>query len=499
MDVGLILIFGAVFLCSYLLLSLVHNKRLPPGPWSFPLLGSVYFYWKLQKKRPHLFLLEASRKNGNIFSFKIGTQLVVVLHGYATIHEALVKQGEVFSGRPNFLPSIRKVLKEDEGISFASYNHKWKSLRKLTLLSLRNFGVGKSTLEEKIMEEIEAACKETQHAIDNPLQLSPILHKLAGNILYGIVFGTRFDYNDPVIKMILYMTNTATNAQGPFTPGMFFPLWMAEIMTKSVDKRFRNRKKNLDNIYKLITKQIKDHEESYDEENIRDFVDLYIKMSSESKQDPSSAFTPGNLRRLILELHVAGVETIAKTLDWAFLFMVEHQEIQRKCQQEIEDNIGDKNIQYWDRRSLTFVEATLCETLRLANIAPLALHHCTTKDTTLLGYAIPKNTVVTPSLYSANMDPMYWKDPHVFQPDRFLDDNGNLAKNEIPVPFSLGPRACLGEPLARIILFLVFSNMLQRFSFERENVNKKHHFELDPKEWNSAPYPYKMRIKKRSP
>lgn len=60
------------------------------------------------------------------------------------------------------------------------------------------------------------------------------------------------------------------------------------------------------------------------------------------------------------------------------------------------------------------------------------------KDTTLEGYNIPKNATVLISLYSIHNDEKYWKDPYVFRPERFLDNNGNLLPLERLIPFGLG-------------------------------------------------------------
>ena len=71
----------------------------------------LFFLKHLRKKQTHLGLFEASKRYGKIFGFRIGSQLIVVLHGYDAIHQALVKQAHVFSDRPNFLPVFRRVLK----------------------------------------------------------------------------------------------------------------------------------------------------------------------------------------------------------------------------------------------------------------------------------------------------------------------------------------------------------------------------------------------------
>ena len=109
-------------------------------------------------------------------------------------------------------------------------------------------------------------------------------------------------------------------------------------------------------------------------------------MSRDNKDD---VFTKGNMRQIILELFIAGTETTYTTLDWAFLFMAEYPEIQKKCQIEIEEAVGDKQIEYANRINLKYVDAVLTEIQRHANVAPLGVLHSASSDTTLMGYHIP--------------------------------------------------------------------------------------------------------------
>ena len=180
-----------------------------------------------------------------------------------------------------------------------------------------------------------------------------------------------------------------------------------------------------------------------------------------------------------------------------FEIKYKHPEIQEKCFKEITDVVGDKYIDYADHVKLPFVEATINESQRLANIVPLALQHSTTKDTTLLGYHIPKDTIVLPNLYSALMDPKHWDQPSKFNPARFIDANGKVVKPDAQMPFGIGPRICLGEPLARMELFLVFANMLQKFKFERECPSFRHSLERKQNRVTSSPKSYRMKITRR--
>lgn len=114
MDLLMILVFVVVFLASFLFMS--RAKGLPPGPLALPFIGSYHFLRKLQGKLLHVVYFEAAKKYGNIFSFKLGQQTVVVLTGYDAVSQALVKQSDVFSDRPNFLPIAKEALKDGAGM-----------------------------------------------------------------------------------------------------------------------------------------------------------------------------------------------------------------------------------------------------------------------------------------------------------------------------------------------------------------------------------------------
>ena len=496
MDITLIFVFAIVFLCSFLVLS--RPKGLPPGPLTVPLLGSYWFVKQMRKRDNYLVLVDAAKVYGNIFSFRIGNKLLVVLNGFDTIYQAFVKQSDVFSDRPVLLPFTNRVWPPvSEGIVFRGYSHKWKTLRRFTLQTLRDFGVGKTSIEEKIAVEIGAASKEIERAKGEPLELAPILHNMVGNVIYGIVFGTRFDYSDPKFDIIRQMTNSIVTGPGATGVIAFFPRWVTWLFARKSYQVAHARSQTFHKIKAFVFEQIKNHEDSYDANNIRDFVDLYLQVTRDSKEERADVFTDGSMFRVIFELFLAGSETTYNSLDWAFLFMAEHPEIQEKCFKEINDVVGDKYIDYVDRIKLPYVEATIFESQRLANVAPLAVQHSTTKDTTFLGYHIPKNTIVLPNVYSALMDPKHWDEPNKFNPERFIDSKGKVVKHDSQMPFGIGPRMCLGEPLARMELFLVFANMIQKFQFEREYPSFRHSLERKPNRVTSSPKSYKLRIKRR--
>ncbi|RMX55531.1 hypothetical protein pdam_00022751 [Pocillopora damicornis] len=106
------------------------------------------------------------------------------------------------------------------------------------------------------------------------------------------------------------------------------------------------------------------------------------------------------------------------------------------------------------------------ETLRLGNVAEVAIPHYTLSDTTLTGYRVPKDTVVMINLMAVHLDPSLWENPNSFDPRRHIDSDGQLITNSGSfLPFSAGRRVCAGEALAKVELFLFLSWMLHRFTF----------------------------------
>ncbi|XP_045211516.2 cytochrome P450 2D26-like [Mercenaria mercenaria] len=498
MDISIILVFLGVFLLSYFLTK--KKQNLPPGYFGIPFIGSLSLLRKFPGRRPHVVLYEESKRFGPIFRWYIGRQMFVGLNGYDVINEALVKKADAFSDRPTFINVLNAALPsspDEKGVLFCQYNAAWREMRRFSLHALRDFGVGKTSIEEQIMVETEAVTSILQSLKGEPTAMDAIMQKLVGNVIYSIIFGKRYEYDDPNFDMVRSLTNVAVSGSGAVGIANFLPGFITRILNKEEAEIERKRKETFISIRKYIYEQIDEHEATFDEDNIRDFVDIYLKTSSQADGSVKKFITKGNMFRVIIDLFLAGSETTSNTLDWAFLLMIEFPEVQKKCQQEIEKVFGDKCIEYAERNKLVYVNATIMEIQRYSTIVPLNVVHYTSKDTTLAGYDIPKDTMVVPSLYSVSMDETYFPNPTKFIPERFIDKDGKMVKNEALIPFSAGPRTCLGEPLARMELFLVFVNLLQRFTFTRERPDQPHSLNAKTNQITNAPKPYKLKAMKR--
>ena len=215
----------------------------------------------------------------------------------------------------------------------------------------------------------------------------------------------------------------------------------------------------------FIDSQIETHRETFDHNNIRDFIDLYL-LKEEEKVGGKSVFDRRDVYATIRDLFVAGTDTSTTTIKWLILYMIRYPDVQTKCQQEIDDVIGSNHTPTAsDKSNMPYVEATIHEAQRLGNIAPFSVPHAASRDTTLAEYKIPKNTMVFVNLYSVHIDPELWENPEEFRPERWINENGKFSKRSGFVPFSTGPRACPGEGLAKMEIFLFFTTLLQKFRF----------------------------------
>lgn len=131
--------------------------------------------------------------------------------------------------------------------------------------------------------------------------------------------------------------------------------------------------------------------------------------------------------------------------------------MQVRLQQEVDKVVDRSRLPcVEDQLQLPYVMAFIYEVMRFTSFVPLTIPHSTTTDTSIMGYAIPKNTVIFINQWSINHDPDLWSQPETFDPQRFLLPNGALNKDlsSNVLIFSLGKRRCIGEELSKLQLFL---------------------------------------------
>ncbi|XP_077147757.1 cytochrome P450 2C5-like [Ranitomeya variabilis] len=454
----LLSIITCIFLATVMYKPTKHvHPNYPPGPKPWPIIGNIPI---LNVQKPYLTFQELAKTYGPVYSIKIGTQEIVVLSGYDVVKEALVNQAEAFTDRPN-VPVLMDFSK-GYGI-IISNGHSWKAMRRFTLSTLRDFGMGTRTIEDKINEEINYLMTLFKSYKGEPFNNTMIMNTAVCNIIVSILFGHRFDYDDQKLHRLLKLVMENAKIIGSPMALLYnaFPSLMRWIpgTHKSVQQNTHELHSFIKEIFTKQRKKLDVNDQSC-------FIKSFLVKQKEEKPNPELYFHDENLTSVVADLFAAGMETTSTTLKWAFLLMMKYPEIQRNVQKEIETVIGSAEPQMIHRKQMPYTDAVIHEIQRFANLVPTNVPHQTTQDVTLKGFFLPKGTHVIPSLTSVLRDDKYFKKPDDFYPQHFLDSDGNFVKNEAFLPFSAGKRSCAGENLAKMELFLFFTKLLQNFTFK---------------------------------
>ncbi|XP_033018947.1 cytochrome P450 2D14-like [Lacerta agilis] len=430
----------------------------PPGPRPLPFIGTIL---QIDVKNPHLSFMWLSKKYGNVYSLQNFYTNVVVLNGMETVKEALRHKSEDFADRPDF--TLQKHLTGNKhGLVLAKYTSAWKEQRRFTLSVLRDFGMGKKSLEWRVAGETEYLCSAFRSEEGHPFDPHYCINNAVSNVICSITFGNRFDYKEKNFQRLLCLSEeTLKNAVG-FLPQLLEVVPCLLYIPGLVQKAFGSQIAILD----YINEVIKVHKETRDASCRRDIIDAFLEEAEKRKEDEKSKFSDPTLSLIIADLFFAGTGTVANTLLWGLLYLVLHPNVQTKVQEEIDEVICKKrSAKMEDQASLPYTRAVIHEIQRCANVSPVALPHMTYRDTVLQDFFIPKGTTVIFNLTSVLKDETMWEKPYNFYPEHFLDGKGQFVKHEAFLPFSAGLRVCLGEQLARMELFLFFTSLLQHFTF----------------------------------
>ncbi|XP_077127581.1 cytochrome P450 2C20-like [Ranitomeya variabilis] len=457
MELSTILTFSVILLLTvYIFLSWSKQHRyrsLPPGPTPIPLLGTPK-YMDL-RAAPKTFS-ELSQKYGSVFTIWKLSEPVVVLCGYETVKDALINHAEQFSARP-IIP-VLYVSTEGYGMN----GPRWRSLRRFSMTSLRNFGMGKKTMEIRVLAESKYLVQAVSETGGKPFNPAMFLASAVGNIISSVLFGEHFDYKDEKLQELL--TSTSRHIRG-FSSLLNMVCNVVPILLKFPIIKQRVFKES-EFLKKFVTKYIEQHRKTLNPEAPRDFIDYFMLKIKEVEHETDPDFCDTSLLVTVVGLLAAGTETTASTLKFTLVLMAHYPDVQAKVQQEIDEVTKSlRSPEIMDKPQLAYTNAVIHEAQRVLDLAPTALFHAVTEDIKLRGFTIPKGATVIPFLTSVLQDPSQWETPEDFNPQHFLNEDGQFRTRMAFMPFSAGKRVCLGENLARMELFLLFSALLQKFTF----------------------------------
>ncbi|XP_007949482.1 cytochrome P450 2C19-like [Orycteropus afer afer] len=459
MDPVLVLVLCLSIWLLFSLWTQSHGKgKLPPGPTPLPIIGNSL---QIDLKNISKSLSNLSKAYGPVFTLYFGMKPTVVLHGYEAVKEALIDRGEEFSGRGRF--PMGEKTNNKVGLIFSN-GKTWKEIRRFSLMTLRNFGMGKRSIEDRVQEEACSLVEELRKTKASPCDPTFILGCAPCNVICSIIFQNRFDYKDQdLLNLMKKLNENISILSSPW-------IQICNSFPLLIDYFPGSHNKVLNNIAYLKSftlEKIKEHQESVDINNPRDFIDCFLIKMEQEKHNKQSEFTIESLAGIISDLFGAGTETTSTTLRYGLLLLMKYPEVTAKVQEEIDRVVGKhRNPTMQDRGSMPYTDAVLHEIQRYIDLVPTNLPHAVTQDVKFRNYLIPKGTVILTSLTSVLHNKKEFPNPETFDPHHFLDENGKFKKSDYFMAFSAGKRVCVGESLARMELFLFLTNILQKFTLK---------------------------------
>ncbi|GJQ72805.1 hypothetical protein Trydic_g1455 [Trypoxylus dichotomus] len=225
-------------------------------------------------------------------------------------------------------------------------------------------------------------------------------------------------------------------------------------------------------LHKFSHKVITDRKQIKEINNRRNtklsFLDLLLEAS-----ENGSILSDEDIREEVDTFIFEGHDTITASLSWTILLLGNHPDAQHKAFLELQEVLGDKPIPTTtdELNRLKFLERVIKESLRLYPSVP-GIARVIGQDISIDGYEIPKGTQALLHIYQVHRDPEQFPDPDMFEPDRFLPEN---CKNRHPyayIPFSAGPRNCIGQKFAMCESKTILAGLIRRFEIEaKDNLN----------------------------
>ncbi|CAJ0575854.1 unnamed protein product, partial [Mesorhabditis spiculigera] len=441
------------------------RRNLPPGPTPLPLLGNLV---SVVKCSPGYECFREWRKEyGPVYTYWLGPQPMVVVADYQTMKESIIKDGDKFADRAT-LKDLVDLLKGGNYGVINSWGDIWREQRRFVLHTLRDFGMGKNLMEERVMLEVDFLI-DRMRSLKTDLNMQSEFDTAVGSIINNILFGYRFDesklHEFKIIKG--HLRTLITGGQNiPFLVATLLPVFRKVPYFKEY---FFNLINAHQQIMDFIAAQIEERRKEVDfsSDEYTDFVECYLKEQRRQKGKPNESFyCDHQLTNVALDIWAAGMETTSNTLTWTICYVLNHPNVQKKMHEELDRVIGsDRMITMGDKNDLPYVNAVVNEAQRVANLLPQNLQRKLLEDTVIGAHPIKAGTVVMPQISTVLYDERVFPDPYTFKPERFINSDGSLKRYEELVPFSVGKRQCVGEGLAKVELFLFVANLFQRFKF----------------------------------
>ncbi|KAK7793940.1 hypothetical protein R5R35_007703 [Gryllus longicercus] len=450
-------------------------QNFPPGPPRLPVWGSYWLLLLQNYRFMHKATLDMARRyKTRLLGLYLGQFPTVVATAYEDVRDVLTRPE--FAARPDLLHGRLRAGGDQLGIFFNN-GPAWMEQKRFMLRNMRDFGFGRryKSMEETLREETEELIAlgrgewtDELSVRDGCMHFPTALYPGLVNLVWSMMTGQRFSRDQyGALRELSHAAAHFVRNLDQLGGAVTYTPWLHKIAPHATGTASTTRYSKV--MSDTVQRALEEHEGHFSEDHLRDFIDRYIHEMRKEGRGKEFSFTAKQLQIVGADILLASSTTTTSTLSFAVRALLHHPEVLRRCQKELDEVVGQCRLPTLDDRpNMPFIEATLRETMRFNTLLPMGLPHLALEDTTLGGYAIPKNTLLACNLHAMHHDKELWGDPENFRPDRFLDERGELTK-DITMPFGGGKRVCPGETFSRQSMFVLFAALLQHFDLRPQD------------------------------
>ncbi|OMO53909.1 Cytochrome P450 [Corchorus capsularis] len=459
---GLLLIITVSIVAIILSYKLIQRLRfkLPPGPRPLPVVGNLY------DVKPVRFRCysEWAKVYGPIISVWFGSTLNVVVSNTELAKEVLKDRDQQLADRHR-TRSAAKFSRDGQDLIWADYGPHYVKVRKVCTLELftpkRLEGL-RPIREDEVTAMVESIFKDCTNpeSKNKTLQVRDYLGAVAFNNITRLVFGKRFMNSEGIIdeqgKEFKGIVANGTKIGASLAMAEHIPWlrWMFPLEEEAFAKHAARR----DNLTRTI---MEEHTAARKKSGgaKQHFVDALLTL--QEKYDLSDDTVIG----LLWDMITAGMDTTAIAAEWAMAELIKNPRVQQKAQEELDRVVGfERVMSETDFSSLPYLQSVTKEAFRMHPPTPLMLPHKANANVKIGGYDIPKGSNVHVNVWAVANDPAVWKDPEVFRPERFLEEDVDMKGHDYRLlPFGAGRRVCPGAQLGINLVTSMLGHLLHHF------------------------------------
>ncbi|KAH6763858.1 hypothetical protein C2S51_015107 [Perilla frutescens var. frutescens] len=443
------------------------QKKSPPGPKPWPIIGNLNLLGSL----PHQSLHLLSKKYGEIMLLKFGKFPVVVASSPEMAKQFLRVHDASFASRP-LLAAGKYTSYNYSDLVWAPYGPYWRQTRKIYLSEV--FSAKKLELFEQVRAD------EMKHFLSNIRALTGKPVVLKDHLShYSLATTWRMVSRDKYFSESMEGNNTGLNMHelhemvdewfllsGVFNIGDWIP-WLSSFDLQGYVKKMKVLNKKMDRFYNYV---IDDHlarrAAEKNEFAPKDFVDTLLQMAEDGNLEVE--LNRNHVKGLIQNLLLGAIDTSATSIEWAIHEILRQPCIVEKAKAELDRVIGrNRWVEEKDLSNLPYIDAIVMESFRLHPVGTMLVPHYAIDDCSVAGYDISKGTTVLINVWSIGRDPNAWDSPEEFLPERFLGKEVDMSgSNFALLPFGSGRRRCPGYNLGLKIVRTTLANLLHGYDLK---------------------------------